>query len=479
MTQEQATRYNILNQVVNNPHRDYDTLYRELAQLRDNDPIFFVHLVAWLVKNSKVRDLPNVAISVAAKSNDWEMMTTHRDVAAALIRNSNARKIWTILNTIRNNERTHRNQRYAKIPQTICTEVQRWWDSLGNNWDRVAFANRKYVQDIRNWCHLEFTTEQYNTIFGNERHGVFQVLTELENENDVYERAKLCMENRLPWLVASTFLPMDQPETWAALIETSTSQQLANMWKALERRGAFEIPELKRKAQEKLNQGKKDKRFQATKAAIFTEDEVAKQDYDQLLTDKYSITQDTALLVDKSGSMSGAIDIARRQGRNIALMCGRDVPVIFFDENAYFYQGNSENWDSIFSGVRSGGGTAIGVGLSALMQKLDELPTQLVFITDQDEMTGRNAGRIYTTLPQYVEALHPQMLNVAIVHVGRGRGNDVERVCKRFNVDCTVLRWTGDYTAEENLYKILSGRSVSKYDIVDEILATELPTRRE
>lgn len=489
MSEQTQIRYNVFNTLVENTHKDFDRPYSILTDVRDRDPMYFSHLTAWLRNNSKVRDLIRVSVAAAAKSDEWEFMVEHRDIAAAIIRDMSARELWFVLDLIRNQERSHRNQRYAKIPQTICTEVQKWWNDLvaSGQWERVVLSSRKYVQDIHRWCHLRRDPIEHSILFENARPEgtIFAVLTQLENTDDVYDRAKLIMEHNIPFLVGSTFLPMSEPETWVALIETSSANQLTNMWKSLERAGAFENREVKRLAEEKLRQkAKTDKRFQASKAEIFTDSEVAQEAFSDML-ENYEITRPTAIIVDISQSMQRAIEVARRQGRNIARMCGDDVPVVFFNSDTTLVVGNANDWDSVFRGIRADGMTYIGAPLRKLMNnyRSEELPDQLVFITDQEETCSTARFQIVNALQDYVRALSPRLLNVVVVHVGSIPGrrsyNDVEAACITHNVECTVIKWGGDYTAEQNLYKLLSGRSASKYDIVDEIMETPLPVRRE
>ena len=103
-------------------------------------------------------------------------------------------------------------------------------------------------------------------------------------------------------------------------------QELINNLAALKRRGVMDNPDLREKVKAKLEKAKKGKRVAALKAteAIKASGvdaeiaEVLEEVGDAQIKAKGRIKRPTAMLVDKSGSMDEAIEIAKRMGSMIS-----------------------------------------------------------------------------------------------------------------------------------------------------------------
>src|SRR5262249_55228841 len=135
------------------------------------------------------------------------------------------------------------------------------------------------------------------------------------------DQAKVILEQRIPYRVASTVITAMTPTVLLALIEVMSPQEVINNLAALKKRGAFDNTELKALIERRLEEAKTSKRVaalktkEAVKAAGLEGAEVEKvldDIADQQLKSRGRINRATALLIDKSGSMSQALEIGKR-----------------------------------------------------------------------------------------------------------------------------------------------------------------------
>src|SRR5262249_32339559 len=153
------------------------------------------------------------------------------------------------------------------------------------------------------------------------------------------DQARAIIEHAIPYRVASTVVKQMTPTVLLALIDRMSPQELINNLGALKRRGAFENPELKAVVEAKLERAKTGKRVSAVKAeealkAADLSDDVLRtleQVADAQVKAKGRIDRPTALLIDKSGSMSVAIDLGKRIGALVSSVSAQALYVYAFD----------------------------------------------------------------------------------------------------------------------------------------------------
>src|SRR5439155_594823 len=134
------------------------------------------------------------------------------------------------------------------------------------------------------------------------------------------EQARAIVESRIPFRIAVTVLQEMTPATLEALIDRMSPQEVINSLGLLQRRGAFDDPNLKALIDLKLEQARQDKRVSTFKAETALEAVNVSADTRQKLEEvadvqlkaRGRIRRSTAVLVDKSGSMELAIDVGKR-----------------------------------------------------------------------------------------------------------------------------------------------------------------------
>ncbi|MDP6722072.1 MAG: hypothetical protein QGF59_25640, partial [Pirellulaceae bacterium] len=231
----------------------------------------------------------------------------------------------------------------------------------------------------------------------------------------------------------------------------------------------------------KLEEAKTDNRVAAFKAeeavkAAGVSDEVQQKLQDVASTQvkaRGRITRPTALLVDKSASMSTAIELGKRIGSMISTVCEKNLFAYAFDTMAYEISPNGEelaDWEMAFAGIQAGGCTSCGVPLS-YMQRKKQYVEQIIMITDEQE---NSAPFFVDALKQYREAT---MADPAICLVRTPHATDqLQKQCQQQGMIVDVFQFTGDYYSLPNLIPMLT--RPSKMELLMEIMDYPLPQRK-
>jgi hypothetical protein len=258
-----------------------------------------------------------------------------------------------------------------------------------------------------------------------------------------------------------------------------TPQETINHLASLKQRGAFDSPEVKALVEAKLRAAEGDRRvstLKATRAIASVELDAGTEALLTEVTDRRvaqiaRIAAPTALFVDKSGSMTQAIEVAKELAALISAVCA-DFRVLAFDGETFEVKATGVErsaWEQAFRMVRANGNTSIGAPLDRLARERHYVE-QVVVITDMGE---NSAPLFHEAYAQYVRELGvgPQ---VTIVAVG-GRDERFLGRLREHAIPHTVWEFAGDYFALPNLLPLLA--LPSRAELVEQVMAVPLPKR--
>ena len=185
------------------------------------------------------------------------------------------------------------------------------------------------------------------------------------------------------------------------------------------------------------------------------------------------IARPTALLIDKSGSMSEAIEIGKRLGSLLAAVADKDLFVYAFDSIAYPVEAVGPDlaaWEKALTGITAGGNTSVGVGVEQLRRK-KQYVEQIVVVTDE----GENADPKF--VPSLLKYRAELKADPAVCFVKTpGATTQLEDECRAAGIAADAYQFGGDYYALPNLVPILA--RPSKMELLQEILEYPLPERK-
>ena len=267
----------------------------------------------------------------------------------------------------------------------------------------------------------------------------------------------------------------------SALVGRMSPQEVINNLDMLTKRGAFDDAGVKALVESKLEAAKTATRVSAFKAEKALESVPVSADVrkqleavaDAQVKARGRIARPTALLIDKSGSMSQAIEIGKRLGALLAAVADKELFVYAFDTIAYPVEAAGPElsaWERALTGITAGGGTSVGVGVEQLRRK-KQYVEQIVVVTDEGE---NGDPKFVPALLKYREELKADPA-VCFVKV-TGATAQLEDECKRAGIATDAYQFHGDYYALPNLVPLLA--RPSKLELLQEILEYPLPARR-
>jgi len=315
-------------------------------------------------------------------------------------------------------------------------------------------------------------------------------LKDLANAGSAADQAKVIIERKIPYRVASTVVTAMTPTVLLALIEVMSPQELINNLGALKKRGAMDNPDLNKRIKEKLADAKKGKRVAALKAtdAIKASGvsadvaEVLEEVADTQIKAKGRIKRPTALLVDKSGSQDEAIELGKRIGSMISAIMddGVDLFCYAFDTVPYPITSTGTDlasWEKAFQGIRANNASGYGSSMVQLRMAKQRVE-QIVIIGDEGE---NRSPAFLTSYQQYCEAMNVNP-SVFIIQTAQPRfrhtfGQILDKLV-RAGVDADAYEFPlgGDYYSLPGLVQYLT--KPSRLELMMEIMNYPLPERK-
>jgi hypothetical protein len=495
-TNEQDLRLKLFNTLLTTPHRDLAGIYPVHQEIIGQDPRFYVQLAAWYADEGEVRDHKEMFVVNLVLSD----FPGHRDVGLALLRQMPPYQVGRVFDFVKGQMLQRRVKRegqvelvaekrglFHNVPRSMKTEISRYLREreADPDWfDGSVLQARRALKRLYASLHISPSARAQAILFDDAppADSRLYALKLMSQAQTPAEQARAIVEHKIPYRVAVSVIKQITPTVLVALLERMTPQEVINNLGSLKRHGVFDNPEVKALVEAKLDQAQSSERVSAYKAkeavkvAGVSADIAAKLDAvtEAQVRAKGSIARPTALLIDKSGSMSEAIEIGKRIGAMIAGVCQAPLYAYAFDTLGYPIQVAGPalaEWERALVGIQAGGGTSCGVAVE-MMRRQKQVVEQIIMITDEGENTS---PRLVEALQQYRAELKadPHLVFVKT----RGASQQLEQECQRERLSFDAYQFSGDYYALPNLLPLLS--RPSKLDLLLEIMAYPLPKRKE
>jgi hypothetical protein len=474
-TAEHDLRLELLNSLLTTPHRELGKVAELHKVMVELDPIFYGHLAVWYHRNGDVRDHKEVFVGNLLTSQ----LNEHRGAGFMMLQEFPPYQVARIVDFMK--------QHQQKLPRSARTAVRRYLQVRERNaefFDRAAVRGRKAMKHLYASLHIK-PSERANAVLFKDappKDSLAFVLKQLAKAETPLVQAKLIAEYKIPYTVAIGAVRAVTPEVLVALVNSMSPQEVINNLKSLQVRGAMDNAEVKALIEAKLAEATTSNRVSAFKAAVAAEvaivDEATAAQLEKIVDEqvkqKGKITKSTALLVDKSPSMTQALEVGKRIAAIISGITEAELFVYAFDTYSYpvIAQGKElSDWEKAFKPLRIEGGTSIGVALETMRQK-QQAVEQIIIVTDEGENTSPYFNMVY---PRYCKELNVSP-NVVIVKLGN-HSNYLEQKLQQNQVSFETFTFAGDYYSLPNLVPLLSRRS--RLELLMEILETPLPVRND
>lgn len=468
-------RIRILNSFLTTPHgklADLAGLHRDAIA---RDPLFYGHLAAWYAGRGEVRDHKVLFVAHLLTADFAEL----RGAGWALLQRLPPHMVAAVLD--------HAKRVVGKAPRALKSAVTHYLRALEarpERFDRAAMRARPALKQLYASLRIAPGPRAQAVLFAElpPADSPLYQLKQLARASDPAEQARLIVEQRIPYTVAVGAVRAMTPSVLVALLEVMTPQETINHLAALKRRGVMDAPATKAMVEAKIRAAEGDGRVSTLKAtrALAAADLDAQtaaaltEVTDARVAKIARIERPTALLVDKSGSMNTAIQVAREVAAIVGAVCA-SFRVLAFDTAAIELTAKGRarsDWERAFKLIRADGGTSIGAPLAKLARE-GHYVEQLVIVTDMGDNT---APLFHDAYAAYARALGVAP-EVTIVAVDQDRASAplfLGRL-RQQGISHTVWEFAGDYFSLPNLLPLLA--APSRAELVDQVLAVPLPTR--
>jgi hypothetical protein len=477
-TGERDIRVQILNSFLITPHRKLEELASLHTSALERDPLFYGHLAPWYFEKGEVRDHKTLFVAHLATSGYPEF----REAAWVLLQKLAPYEVARVLD--------HAKRVVGKAPRSLKNAITHYLRTRENNvkqFDGAALRARDDLKHLYASLRLKPGPRAQAILFDEQPplDSPLAALKRLAKAESAEQQAEIILENKIPYTTAVGAIKHMTPALLVALINAMSPQEVINNMASLKRRGAMENAEVKALIDAKLAQATTDKRvstMKAKKAAQVTQLDAEMERKltaitDQRVADKVEIKRPTALFVDKSGSMTQAIEVAKQLAALVSAVISADFHVYAFDTAAFEIKADVgagkrpalSDWEKAFKFIKADGGTSIGVSL-AKMLKDRVYVEQIVLVTDEGENTAphfRDAWSAYAREMQVAPS-------VLIVKVG-GHSPAFEEGLRLHGIEFMGYVFDSDYYALPNVLNLLS--APSKSELVELIMQHPLPQR--
>lgn len=486
MTNETDYRLGILNSLLTSTHRELEVNEKFHQDVCKQDPLFYVRLGAWYAKTGDIRDHKHLFVANLCQSS----FEGHRDIGCSLLRQLAPYELVRALDSIRGKQIKKKGETTSpkptrSIPRTVRTEITEYLRERENDkeWlDSTILTARKALKQLYALSHTKPSDRAQAILFDNNppKDSKCFALKEIVKCADATEQAKLINEYKIPYRIASTIIKQINAPVLAVLIDLMTAQELINSMGSLQKHGAFNNPDIKALVDKKLESAKSSKKvaslkgMQAVKSAGLSDDlnEKLKDIVDSQVKNKGRIIRSTALLVDKSGSMTAAIELAKQIATLISAAMDAEFYVYAFDNIAYPIVTSGKeykDWDRAFNGINAGGGTLPGVAVDSMLRN-NQIVEQIILVTDE----GETPHNYKCALERYANQTKVRPYTY-IVHCG-GHCDRITTSLQSHGFEVDRYAFTGDYYSLPSIITYLT--KSSRTELLMEIMEFKLPERK-
>ena len=479
--QELSVKKKLLQSLLRCPHRDLAQTIPVFSQALEEDPLFagkcFYALT--LQEFNRIRDLEEAGISFLLTSQFPE----HRTAGRILFQDLEPYRAVRASQFIRKDLRSNRQVKGA------VTGFLRTLERDQKRFDGAVRVARNPLHQMYVAYHVKPSVRAQTMIFLRKTpEGEIDVDKLLREAATPEDQAKIISEYKVPYRKATSALKKMTPAVWVALIDVMTPVEAVNARASVEKSGVLGDPRIRKLYEGKLAQAKGSEKVTAAHLAerksARGKDERLEAIVQETRQDKVEkgarITAKTLFLIDRSGSMHTAIEIAKRLCPMAAASCDDEMAVYCFNDTAVKldYDGSAlKDFENAFRMIRSGGQTSIGIGLQKAIRD-GFIPEQVVIVTDQGENSkpylvdeykklakgGEEMRFIFVTVPS-------SMFSPTDKVVKELEKEGAEVVDYKLDTDMNVAAW---YVDMENVVPLLTKGGY--IEIVERIMELELPS---
>jgi hypothetical protein len=473
---ENDIRADVFNSLLTTPHRKLDLVMPLHQEMIQKDPLFYGHLAVWYAENGEIRDHGEAFIATLLTSD----MEEHRDAGFVLMNDLEPYRVERVRKAVKTF--------YKKEPRCMKTAIRKYLrDREANDgwFDGCAVRAKKAMRSLYAGSHIKPSERADAILFkDNPPKGSRPYFVKvLSDAKDSEEQARLIVENGIPYTIAVGAIEEITAPIAIALVNSMSPQEVINNLNSMKKNGTMSMPGVKEIVDDKIKAAAKDKRVSANKATVAAEaagvDSKMKEELDKVANEqvrsKGVITRNTAILVDKSSSLSEAIEAGKNLAATVSGVMSPDADLFVwaFDSAPFEIKSKGNDmthWQDAFKGIRASGTTSIGAPIIAMAKK-KQMVEQFIIVTDE----GENGIPTADAYMKYASDMGVRP-DVIILKVGRA-SSVVESRLDAAGIAYSTMEFNGDYYSLPNIIPMLT--KGGQLELLMEIMDNELPVRTD
>lgn len=503
------TKNEIISIMAMSPHGDLSQYTPVFSKACKSDPEFAAHFISYTAQKSQVRDMGQAlpVISLAIPGFDEAEFVGN---SLAHLAKLSPRELLRALKYAKFGQYEHHVQvpgqkqpskRVTKVDAVVAQGIRRahhvktveklvtkYLRARENNprWFETTVLNfRRSLADLYFMSHTKPSADAKAILYDKARpvDSVLETVSKLNSMNP-REIALAISEQGIPFLTLFPILEKKshEPVVLSAIIDSMTPTELQTNIKKLEKLGVNDYPETR--ASLELSLAKLAKA--STKTVLKTTRAVeAGGIKDAKLRDKLKGVQekqldnmrgvegDWAVLADKSGSMSTAIETARHIAAVLSRVAKGKVYLVFFDNSPRFIEATGKTYEQLAAETRhviAQGGTSIGCGLRAVAERKDNVDG-IAIISDG----GENAAPRFVDVYQSLCGAQGKSIPVYFYHLP-GEGDSLSRSMEASGLELQTFDLTRTAVDFYSLPNLVQTMRTNRYSLHDEIMESKLLT---
>lgn len=484
MVEKGVDRKTLFAELVRSPHGSLASYLPFGRKAAVDDPEYFAHIVAWNAQFGQVRDAV-VALPVIAASERPDAVLL--DNALAHIAAMNPRSLAQAVTFGREVGVP------SRVMRRLVTRYLRELESDRRTWERVALQHRDVLRSLYAMFHVSpgsVKGSAYDVALmrGAAVTGKFAAVRTLA-QLPADQVGEAIARHRIPFLIARGALGAraKKPVVLAALIKTMTDTELVSNMRLLKRLGVEQVPEARAALEQAIESagtkrkgGRPRASLKATTAAVSLEDSgdvtmAAKLRglQERQLHNLGGVEGDWLVLVDKSSSMTSAVEAGKQVAALLSRMAKGKVALVFFDTHPQWFDVTGQDYESVKSvtaRVRAGGSTSIGCGLDMCVDK--GLDVDGVAIVSDG---GHNTLPAFSSAMKRFEKAFDRVPTVYFYHLDGDR-DSLTSDCQSSGIDVQEFDLRGRAFDYHSLPNLVGTMRTSKYSLIDEVMNVPLLT---
>lgn len=473
--EQNRARNILLRSLMSVPHRDYDKLVPQFREAINEDPDFMARACVYLAMgNTSIRDHEDIAIITLLQSHAH--FSEFRDAGFVLLLNIAPFRIIRVLDYISRSDR-----KVPRLTKIIATQFVQTLEAEPARFDGVAVGNFRNLKNVYRHYHIKPNDRAQAILFDNNppEDSKSSILKQIAASTDPTEQAKLVIEHKIPYRIASTVMPKNSPEVGVALIAAMSPTEALNSRSWIEKSGLLEIDEVKVMYVDKITRATKSVASAEHRESAQGEDaevQAAVETAKQTAIEQSQIESNIMLLIDRSSSMDNAIRTAIEFGARIAPLSTGELCVTTFNDRAREIKVDNPNsyvgWQQAFKTIKAGGRTSIGSGLEVGISN-GYMPEKIVVITDGGE---NQRPYLYDVLSIFMvrSQVDPHIVTIFVDSNEKYRNHYTNSISP-LGLQHDAYIFDGDYYLFDQVVAALGGPKAKS--MVDMIMEIELPRR--